>query len=273
MGGGSVLRPVVRPIVRPSGVRTRGTRRSSASSSSSSSSPASASFVPGVRSQFTGEPARQVFGPAPSEPEAEAALTALVQVFTQMSYPGTARDSQPIRVEQGNLQGTAVSSNQVRPEVHAGNSTRSSGLRLSASTSNGLDKIRNSLDLLNWNPSIQKVVISLSTDKAVWDAIMKNEAVQELHKYLIQAGRNEPLAFVGQDDFLPGILRWIIDTSKTKIVELINQLSDLIGALFRSRGPDEATEIVNDVIKSAFMLTVMVLIVVVVSRLQAESNP
>lgn len=28
--------------------------------------------------------------------------------------------------------------------------------------------------------------MSLSTDKAVWEAIMKNEAVQELHKCLIQ---------------------------------------------------------------------------------------
>jgi hypothetical protein len=33
---------------------------------------------------------------------------------------------------------------------------------------------------------LQKVVLSLSTDKAVWEAIMKNEAVQELHKCLIQ---------------------------------------------------------------------------------------
>lgn len=33
---------------------------------------------------------------------------------------------------------------------------------------------------------LQKLVLSLSTDKAVWEAIMKNEAVQELHKCLIQ---------------------------------------------------------------------------------------
>lgn len=87
-----------------------------------------------------------------------------------------------------------------------------------------------------------------------------------------EAGRNEPLAFVGQDDFVPMILRWIIDTSKTKIMELINQISDLVGVLFRTKGYDETTEILNGVIKSAFMLTVMVLIVIVVSRLQAESN-
>jgi phosphate/sulfate permease len=69
---------------------------------------------------------------------------------------------------------------------------------------------------------------------------------------------------------VPRILRWIIDASKNKIVELINGISDMIGALFQ--GTDETTEILNDVIKSAFMLTVMVLIVIVVSRLQAESN-
>jgi hypothetical protein len=89
---------------------------------------------------------------------------------------------------------------------------------------------------------------------------------------LHEAGRNEPLAFVGQDDFVPRILRWIIDTSKNRILELINQMYDMIGALFRSRGTDETTEILNDVIKSAFMLTVIVLVVIVVSRLQAESN-
>lgn len=89
---------------------------------------------------------------------------------------------------------------------------------------------------------------------------------------LFEAGRNEPLAFVGHDDFVPMILRWIIDTSKTKIMELINQISDLVGVLFRTKGFDETTEILNGVIKSAFMLTVMVLVVIVVSRLQAESN-
>lgn len=55
-------------------------------------------------------------------------------------------------------------------------------------------------------------------------------------------------------------------------MELINQISDLVGVLFRTKGFDETTEILNGVIKSAFMLTVMVLVVIVVSRLQAESN-
>lgn len=69
-----MLRPALRPIIRPAGLRTRRTRPSSDPSSS-----ASASFVAGVRSQSTGEPARQVFGPVPSEPEAEEALSAIVQ--------------------------------------------------------------------------------------------------------------------------------------------------------------------------------------------------
>lgn len=79
-----MLRPAVRPIVRPSGMRTRRIHPSSGSSSSSSSLPtASASFASGVKSQSTGEPARQVFGPVPSEPEAEEALAAIRQYVVE----------------------------------------------------------------------------------------------------------------------------------------------------------------------------------------------
>jgi hypothetical protein len=90
MGGGSMIRPALRPIVRPAGLRTR--RIHPVDSSSSSSLPsASASFAAGVRNQSTDEPVRQVFGPVPSEPEAEEALSALVQyvnwIILEINWP------------------------------------------------------------------------------------------------------------------------------------------------------------------------------------------
>ncbi|KAI5011491.1 hypothetical protein ZWY2020_013628 [Hordeum vulgare] len=38
------------------------------------------------------------------------------------------------------------------------------------------------LPLLQEDASVQKMVMALSTDKAVWDAVMNNEVVQEFKK-------------------------------------------------------------------------------------------
>ncbi|KAH9673672.1 hypothetical protein KPL70_018188 [Citrus sinensis] len=42
------------------------------------------------------------------------------------------------------------------------------------------DRVYDAFHLLQTEPSIQRMVISLSSDKAVWNAVLNNEAVQEL---------------------------------------------------------------------------------------------
>lgn len=54
-----------------------------------------------------------------------------------------------------------------------------------------IDGYRNVMDafrLLQINPFVQRTVVSLSSDKAVWDAVMNNEAVQELEELLRGSG-------------------------------------------------------------------------------------
>ncbi|RRT56824.1 hypothetical protein B296_00020783 [Ensete ventricosum] len=63
-----------------------------------------------------------------------------------------------------------------------------------SSQSKQCEKVYDAFNLLKISPSIQshcqcilglllqRMVVSLSSDKAIWDAVMKNEAVQELNK-------------------------------------------------------------------------------------------
>jgi len=50
----------------------------------------------------------------------------------------------------------------------------------------GSDRVYDAFHLLQTEPCIQRMVASLSTDKAVWDAVLKNEVVQELRESLSQ---------------------------------------------------------------------------------------
>ncbi|CAL9091170.1 unnamed protein product [Musa textilis] len=133
------------------------------------------------------------------------------------------------------------------------------------------------------------MVVSLSSDKAMWDAVMKNEAVQELkkcffslmlpsHRLLLCPTRHEPLLnAVGDDetasadgdpDIAIGTLRWILHGTKAKVREFIDHITRLLNEIFHSHGNDDKTDSFHDAVRSSFMLSVMVFIVVVVVRIR-----
>ncbi|XP_071939336.1 uncharacterized protein [Coffea arabica] len=92
-----------------------------------------------------------VFGPAPSRLEVEKAMTDLLRF----------------------LHGDAKSNfHWLQPIVYPSNS------RMLQSP--GYGRIQDSFSMLQREPSVQNMVVSISCDNAVWDAILNNRAVQDI---------------------------------------------------------------------------------------------
>ncbi|KAI3514725.1 hypothetical protein L1887_13374 [Cichorium endivia] len=46
--------------------------------------------------------------------------------------------------------------------------------------SRGSESVHDAFHLLQTEPSVKRMMVSLSSDKSVWDAVMNNEAVRQL---------------------------------------------------------------------------------------------
>lgn len=130
---------------------------------------------------------RFVFGPVPSKQEAEEAISTIHQMFVPLSLAEQIENFPPEQLE---VKDKAVISTSIFPRSLSTGSQSdwiepamylySSKARHSQEREKVLDAFR----LLQINPSVQKVVVSLSSDSAVWDAVMKNEVVQEFKRSL-----------------------------------------------------------------------------------------
>ncbi|KAK1306644.1 hypothetical protein QJS10_CPA10g00922 [Acorus calamus] len=130
----------------------------------------------------------------------------------------------------------------------------------------GLNKVVDAFRLLQTNPSIQRMVVSLSSDKAVWDAVMKNEVVQQFRESFY-AVNNEPAQESDEDpDITTKILRWIIDNTKAKVTEFVDKITKLVNGLLRHSETEKHEDQFEDIVRSSLMLSVVVLIIVVVTR-------
>lgn len=65
------------------------------------------------------------------------------------------------------------------------------------------------------------------------------------------------------------ILKWIVDSAKAKVMEIIEKISKLVNELFQTVESEKDAgefESFDEKLRSSFMLSVMVLLVVVVTR-------
>ncbi|KAG1354436.1 hypothetical protein COCNU_07G005480 [Cocos nucifera] len=140
------------------------------------------------------------------------------------------------------------------------------------------EKVFDAFRLLQINPSIQRMVASLSSDEAVWDAVMKNEIGIDVESCNLvffpnptddnSVGNYETQSSDEHPDVTPGILRWILDGTKSKLMEFIHNITELVGGLFHLQEKDENPDLFNHAVRSSFMLSVAVFIIVVVTRIQ-----
>ncbi|KAF5959827.1 hypothetical protein HYC85_001036 [Camellia sinensis] len=251
-----------------------------------------------------------VFGSVPSEDEVQHALSSLQQVLDPASFSQFIKDRLAYN-----------SNNNVADEITSptGLVTRVSSVGTELDwiepsmqlchprmlQHHGSDRVYDAFNLLQTDPSIQlksvvlipksfskQIIIflltyargwsfQLSSDKAVWDAVLSNEVVRELRESL-REGMYMQLTTMylrtwmtcsdGGSKAATNILSWIFDNTKAKVMELIDKVMKLVNELFQPPEDEKkatggaATDSFQEKLRTSFMLSIVVLLIVVVSR-------
>ncbi|KAJ0964315.1 hypothetical protein J5N97_029437 [Dioscorea zingiberensis] len=260
MAGGSVIRPAGRTVIAGVGAPAKGTP-SAKPPSLVSFSPSSSVSLASHQSSIDGEGEKRevrvshsfVFGRVPSMKEAEDAISLLKQMFARLSLSQVFGDGYVHNSDKESKIPSSIEANQ-RPNASC-----------------VLDAFR----LLKSNISVQRMVVSLASDEAVWNAVMNNKAVRELRASLrldnrlhaAETGRTDNSN--GGHDIVGMILQWIYASTMGKIMEIIGNIMQLLPVLFHSQEKEKNLDIVDNALRSSLMLTVMVFIIVVVTRIQS----
>lgn len=139
---------------------------------------------------------------------------------------------------------------------------------------------------LKKSDEMQRLVIALATDKALWNAIMKNELVQNLreslysgidsvttvstfycpttglnatlfylywillHEYisslLVVAPSGSRLRTIEEPELVATILQWIWEMSKAKVMELIDKFQALVNEMFQRRENEKGNTVLRN---------------------------
>lgn len=221
-----------------------------------------------------------VFGPVPSLDEVQHAVTSLHQVLDLVSFSQLIKDraaydsdkdvpdhtTRPVGFV-GRVPSVGSEVDWVEPSLNLCNS------RLSQPC--GSNKVYDAFHLLQTEPSVQRMVISLSSDKAVWDAVLNNEVVQELRKSLDDADKNADVSSVSDeasDDSKAAmdVLSWIFINTKAKIMDLIDKITKMVDELFlppkSEKKIGKAEDSFEGKLRTSFLLSIVVFLVVVVTR-------
>ncbi|KAJ9140019.1 hypothetical protein P3X46_030707 [Hevea brasiliensis] len=221
-----------------------------------------------------------VLGPVPSRDEVHSAVSALTQVFDAASYPQFITDKFACNVDM-DVADEILSPTEKLPHVSPAGS-EIDWLEPSPHLYNsrmlrpyGPDRVYDAFHLLQTEPSIQRMVISLSTDKAVWDAVLNNEVVRELretyHADESITSTTESSDKTGHDSNpVLNAVKWIFENTKAKFMEAIEKIAKLMNELFKVPNDDKkttgATGPFEENLRTSFLLSVVVLLVVVVTR-------
>ncbi|KAL7147584.1 hypothetical protein ABFS83_06G117400 [Erythranthe nasuta] len=217
-----------------------------------------------------------VFGTAPSTDEVHHAVSALQQVIGQSScgrFPNTNLDENIGRDE---VVGNGIGFERLNssPECEMdwieplSNEYNSKILQPRGSNSRA---VFDAFHLLHTETSVQKMVISLSSDKALWDAVMNNEAVKDLRRSLHQdenvVGESSGEGSGGSNP-VKDLLSWIVVNAKSRMMQLINTMAKFVSQYFELQNEEEKGDPLDEKLKTSLLLSIIVLFVVVVTRAQ-----
>lgn len=136
--------------------------------------------------------------------------------------------------------------------------------------SSGYRRVQEAYHLLRTDSTVRKVVMSISSDKAVWDAVLSNKAVQDLRGSLKQAQISDE-----ELDWAATILRWILRITMSIFAEIMAKFGLLIGEMFqKAKVGNLNSEVVKNFdgrLETLLLLSVVILIIVVVGRSQEET--
>lgn len=138
----------------------------------------------------------------------------------------------------------------------------------------GQKRLLDAYHLLQTDASVQRLVISISSDPKVWDAILKNDAVQEVRGSLPHTATEsgeKGMSYNQEHDSIPFIAKWIFAFMKSKIIEIIEKLEVFVLETLQhvSKNKNARLELdglVEEKVRSSLLLSVVILMIVVVTR-------
>ncbi|KAH8521673.1 hypothetical protein Peur_040322 [Populus x canadensis] len=223
-----------------------------------------------------------VLGPVPSMDEVHGAVTALTHVFDAPLYSQLIRDKFACTVDKDLAD--QISSPTVLSQVSSVGSDfdwkePSPALcNQRALHSYGSHTVHEAFHLLLTEPSVQKMVVSISSDIAVWDAVLNNAVVQELRETYYADENTDPLTSVSSDETgeetnpALNFVKWIFDNTRARVVEVIETVTKLVNELFKPPADEKTSagdmDPFEDKLRRSFLLSIMVLLIVVVTRVQ-----
>ncbi|KAK6250426.1 hypothetical protein QQP08_010906 [Theobroma cacao] len=223
-----------------------------------------------------------VLGPVPSVGEVQNVVSALQRVFDASSSPQLIRDkfsynagkeiAYQIPSPTGSMHRVHSAGSELEwkePSLHLYNT--------GALQPYGTNRVYDAFHLLQTEPLVQKMVFSLSSDKAVWDAVLNNEVVKELRDSYYAAEDSNPLSSDESSDEnsnesnkATNIVKWIFENTKAKVMDVYEKMIKLVNELFKLRTDDKTTAGTPDPfeerLRTSFLLSVLVLLIVVVTR-------
>ncbi|KAL5571837.1 hypothetical protein UlMin_021434 [Ulmus minor] len=139
----------------------------------------------------------------------------------------------------------------------------------------GIRKVYDAFQLLQIDPSVKRLVVSLSSDKAIWEAIMNNESVQKLREPSRSGESRRQIGTTEGAELAASIMDWLWNVTKAKWVELVEKFQSLAKIFESSQNEKgrwktarERNEELGDKIRSSLFLSIVILLIVVVSRAQ-----
>ncbi|KDP22443.1 hypothetical protein JCGZ_26274 [Jatropha curcas] len=223
-----------------------------------------------------------ILGPVPSVDEVNSAVSALKQVFDAASYSQMVTDKFSCTVDKDVDEISSPTSMQrhISP-VGSDSDWMEPSPNLCHSRilhPYGPDRVYDAFHLLQNEPSIQRMVISLSSDRAVWNAVLNNEAVRELRETFNAEENNTSATTESSDEThnrsnpTMDAVRWIFENTKAKFMEAIEKITMLMNELFKTTNDEKTTtesgttDPFEEKLRTSFLLSVVVLLVVVVTR-------
>ncbi|GLT39826.1 hypothetical protein SLA2020_139950 [Shorea laevis] len=215
-----------------------------------------------------------VVGPVPSIDEVQNAVSALEQV---VDYSKLVKDKYSCN-EEKDIADPIPSPTDLMCQVSSLGSGSESDWMEPSMHLYGPNRVYDAFHLLQTDPCIKNMVISLSSDKAVWDAVLNNEVVQELREsYFTAEDKKLEILDENSDDSKKEVnfVQWIFDSTKAKVLELMGKITNIVNELFRPPPPEAETttgstavaeDPFQEKLRTSFLLSVMVLLIVVVSR-------
>lgn len=153
----------------------------------------------------------------------------------------------------------------------------------------GFVKFRDAFSMMQSEPAFRNLVSSISCDKAVWDAMLSNKAIQDIRQEAVLSSkatqnlrfstptdeRQNLLGYGEQPDIAILIMRWIADFTKSKILDLIERflllVDDILGAALRGKVKPATLDLedhMQDKVRSSFLLSVVIVMIIVATRSQ-----